>query len=54
MKLVLKLNMKQLKVFTELADKLNLKYYVVDAEKEDAAIYHALQIGNQNIVEEPD
>ncbi len=54
MELVLKLNSKQLKIFTDLADKLNIKHFVVDEEKEAAAIYRAMQDGNQNIVGEPE
>lgn len=54
MELVLKLNKRQLKIFTDLANKLNIKHFVVDEEKEDAAIYRAMQDGDQNIVEEAD
>lgn len=54
MELVLKLNRKQLKVFTDLANKLNIKHFIVDDEKEDAAIYNAMQDGDQGIVEEPE
>lgn len=54
MELVLKLNSKQLKVFTDLANKLNIKHFIVDNEKEDAAIYRAMQDGDQRIVEEPE
>ena len=54
MELVLKLNKKQLKVFTDLAEKLNIKHFVVDEEQEDAALYKAMQEGDQSIVEEPD
>ena len=54
MELVLKLNRKQLKLFTDLADKLNIKHFIVDDQKEDAAIYRAMQDGDQNIVEEAD
>ncbi len=54
MELVLKLNKKQLKVFTELADKLNVKHFIVDDEKEDAAIYKAMQDGDQSIAKEAD
>lgn len=53
MELVSKLNSKQLKIFTDLAKKLNIKHFVVDDEKEDAAIYRAMQDGDQTIVEEP-
>ena len=52
MELVLKLNRKQLQVFTDLADKLNIKHFVVDDEKEDAAIYNAMQDGDQRVAEE--
>ena len=54
MELVLKLNKRQLKIFTDLANKLNVRHFVVDDEKEDAAIYKAMQNGDQNIVEEAD
>jgi len=54
MELVLKLNKKQLKVFTDLADKLNIKHFVVNDEEEDAAVYRAMQNGDQNILEDPD
>ncbi|QGY42887.1 hypothetical protein GM418_04215 [Maribellus comscasis] len=54
MQLVLKINKRQLKVFTDLADKLNIKHFIVDDEKEDAAIYNAMQDGDQTIAEEPD
>jgi hypothetical protein len=52
MELVLKISKKQLKVFTDLADKLNIKHFVVDETAENAAIYTAMQDGNQDIVEE--
>ena len=54
MELVLKLNKKQLKIFTDLANKLNIKHFIVDDEKEDAAVYKAMQEGDQSIVEDPD
>lgn len=54
MELVLKLNKRQLKIFTDLANKLNVQHFVLDGEKEDAAIYRAMQDGDQNIVEEAD
>jgi len=54
MELVLKLNKRQLKIFTDLANNLNIKHFVVNEEKEDAAIYKAMQDGDQNIVEEAD
>lgn len=54
MELVLKLNKRQLKIFTDLANKLNVQHFVLDSEKEDAAIYRAMQDGDQNIVEEAD
>ncbi len=54
MELVLKLNKKQLKIFTDLAKKLNIKHFIVDDEKEDAAIYRAMQDGDFRIVQEPD
>jgi len=54
MELVLKLNKKQLRYFTDLANMLNIQHFIVDDEKEDAAIYKAMQDGDQNIVEEAD
>ncbi len=54
MELVLKLNKKQLKIFTDLADKLNIKHFVVNDQEEDAAMYRAIQDGDQNILEDPD
>jgi len=54
MELVLKLNKKQLKVFTDLADQLNIKHFVVNDDKEDDAIYKAMQDGDQNIAGEPE
>lgn len=54
MELVLKLNRKQLKIFTDLANKLNIKHFVIDDEKENAAIYRAMQDGDQSIIKEPD
>jgi nicotinamide mononucleotide adenylyltransferase len=54
MELILKLNKKQLKVFTDLADKLNIKHFVVNDDIEDEAIYKAMQDGDQNIAEDPD
>lgn len=54
MEMVLKINKKQLKIFTDLADKLNIKHFVVDEAKEDAALYEAMLDGNQNIIEEPE
>ncbi|MCE4563181.1 hypothetical protein INQ51_02555 [Maribellus sp. CM-23] len=43
-----------MKVFTDLADKLNIKHFVVNDEEEDAAVYRAMQDGDQNILEDPD
>ncbi len=54
MELVLKLNKKQLKIFTDLANKLNVKHFIINDEQEDAAIYEAMQNGDQSILEEPD
>jgi len=54
MELVLKLNKKQLKIFTDLANKLNVKHFVIDDEKEDATICKAMQDGNQSIMAEPE
>ena len=54
MELVLKLNKRQLKIFTDLADKHNIKHFIVDDEKEDAAIYRAIQDGDQSSAQEPD
>ena len=54
MELLLKINRKQLKVFTDLADKLNIKYFVIDEKAEDEAVYNAMQDGNMDIVEEQD
>jgi parvulin-like peptidyl-prolyl isomerase len=54
MELILKLNKKQLKIFTQLADELNIKHFIVDDEKEDSALYKAMQSGDQTIAKEPD
>ncbi len=54
MELVLKLNKRQLKIFTDMAEKLNIKHFILDDEKEDVAIYRAMQDGDQSIAEEAD
>lgn len=54
MELVLKINKKQLKIFTDLADKLNIKHFIVDDAKEGKAIYEAMKDGNQQIASEPE
>ncbi len=49
MELVLKLNKKQLKTFTDLANTLNIKHYIVSQEKEDEAFLNAMQQGNNEV-----
>jgi hypothetical protein len=45
MELVLKLNKKQLKTFTDLANTLNIKHFILSQEKEDEALLNAMQQG---------
>jgi hypothetical protein len=45
MELVLKLNKKQLKTFTDLANTLNIKHYILSQDKEDEALLNAMQQG---------
>ena len=46
MELVLKLNKKQLKTFTDLANTLNIKHYILSQEKEDEVLLNAIQQGD--------
>lgn len=50
MELVLKLNKKQLKTFTELANNLKVKHYVVSQDKEDEALLNAMQQGDSEVL----
>jgi len=50
MELVLKLNRKQLKTFTELANTLKVKHYVVSEDKEDEALLNAMQQGDTEVL----
>lgn len=50
MELVLKLNRKQLKTFTELANTLNVKHFVVSQDKEDEALLNAMQQGDDQLL----
>ncbi len=50
MELVLKLNKKQLKTFTDLANTLNIKHFVVSQEKEDEALLIAMQQGDKEVL----
>jgi hypothetical protein len=45
MELVLKINKKQLKTFTDLANTLNIKHYILSQDKEDEALLNAMQQG---------
>ena len=46
MELVLKLNKKQLKTFTDLANTLNIKHYILSQDKKDVALLNAMQQGD--------
>jgi len=50
MELVLKLNKKQLKTFTDLANTLNIKHFIVSQEKEDEALLIAMQQGDKEVL----
>jgi hypothetical protein len=50
MDLLLKLNRKQLKTFTDLANTLNIKHYIVSQEKEDEAFFNAMQQGDNEVL----
>lgn len=50
MELILKLNKKQLKTFTDLANTLNIKHYIVSEKKEDEAFLNAMQQGNMEVL----
>ena len=50
MELVLKLNKKQLKTFTDLANTLNIKHFIVSQEKEDEALLIAMQQGDEEVL----
>ncbi len=52
MELILKLNKKQLKTFTDLANTLNIKHYIVSEKKEDEAFLNAMQQGNMEVLNE--
>lgn len=42
MELVLKIDKKQLKIFTDLAKTLHVKHYIISEEMEDAAMVNAI------------
>lgn len=50
MELVLKLNKKQLKTFTDLANTLNIKHYILSEDKEDEALLNAMQQGDIEVL----
>ena len=50
MELLLKINKKHLKTFTELANTLNVKHFVVSPYKEDEAFLYAMQKGETDIL----
>lgn len=50
MELLLKLNKKQLQTFTDLANTLNIKHYIVSQEKEDEAFFNAMQQGDNEVL----
>lgn len=50
MELVLKLNKKHLKTFTDLANTLNIKHYIVSQDNEDEAFLNAMQQGDNEIL----
>jgi hypothetical protein len=50
MELVLKLNKKQLKTFTDLANTLNIKHFIVSQEKKDEALLIAMQQGDKEVL----
>ena len=52
MELVLKLNRKQLKTFTDLAKTLNIKHFIVSQDKEDEALLNAMQQGDIEVLNE--
>ncbi len=47
MELILKIDKKQLKIFTELADTLNVEHYIVSEDSEDIAIINAMDIADK-------
>jgi HKD family nuclease len=51
MELVLKLDKKQLKVFTELANTLKVKHYIVSDEMEEEAIINAIEVADKTILD---
>ena len=50
MELLLKLNKKQLKIFSDLAQMLKIQHYTVDEEFEDIALINAIQEGEQTVI----
>jgi len=50
MELVLKLNKKQLITFTDLANTLNIKHYILSQDKEDEALLNAMQQGDKEVL----
>ena len=50
MELILKIDKKQLKVFTEIADKHNVKHYIYSEESEDAAIVNAMENADKTLL----
>jgi hypothetical protein len=50
MELVLKLDKKQIKIFTDLAKKLNVQHYIVSEEMEDAAILNAIENADNTLL----
>lgn len=50
MELLLKLNKKQLKIFSDLAQMLKIQHYTVDEELEDKALINAIQEGEQTMI----
>ena len=50
MELILKLDKKQLKIFTDLAKTLNVQHYIVSEEMEEAAILNAMENADNTLL----
>ena len=50
MELVLKLNKKQLEIFTDLAQMLKIHHYTVNEELEDESFIKAMHDGDQTVI----
>jgi hypothetical protein len=50
MELILRLDKKQLKIFTDLAKTLNVQHYIVSEEMEEAAILNAMENADNTLL----